>query len=47
MDNWYYLFGAYTVAWAGITFYIFRNSKKLQTAEKKIEDLESAINEKR
>jgi CcmD family protein len=47
VDNWLYLFGAYTVAWVGIAFYIFINSKKLKVAEKKIEDFESSVNGKR
>jgi CcmD family protein len=46
MDNLFYLFGAYTIAWLGVLIYVFRNMKKLKSAEEKIEDLESIIRQK-
>lgn len=41
MENWQYLIGAYTIAWLGITFYIFINVKKQKILERKISDLET------
>lgn len=43
MDNWIFLFLAYTVGWLGVLFYIFMNAKKQATIERKIEDMESML----
>ncbi|UCE79180.1 MAG: CcmD family protein [Nitrospiraceae bacterium] len=43
MNNWYYLVGAYTIAWVGIMVYISGNIKKLKVAEEKLKDLEEKI----
>jgi hypothetical protein len=43
MDNWYYLVGAYTIAWTGIALYISGNLKRIKLAEEKLKDLEHKI----
>ena len=43
MDNWIFLFLAYTAGWLGILFYIFVNAKKQARIERKIEDMESLL----
>ncbi|KKK75413.1 hypothetical protein LCGC14_2873990 [marine sediment metagenome] len=41
MENWIFLFLAYTAGWLGVLFYIFLNSRKQAAIERKIKDLES------
>lgn len=41
MENWYFLVAAYTIAWLGVSVYVFLNSRKQETVEKKIRALES------
>ncbi len=43
MENWIFLFLAYTAGWLGVLFYIFLNSRKQATIERKIKDLESML----
>jgi hypothetical protein len=45
MDNWYYLVGAYTIAWIGITLYISGNLKRIKIAEEKLKDLENKFSQ--
>jgi hypothetical protein len=43
MDNWYYLVGAYTIAWLGMVVYISGNLKRLKVAEEKLKDIEAKL----
>jgi CcmD family protein len=43
MDNFFFLFSAYSVAWIGISIYVFLNTRKQRMIEKKIDDLESML----
>jgi CcmD family protein len=43
MENWIYLFLAYTAGWLGVLLYIFMNAKKQVIIERKIKDLESIL----
>ncbi len=43
MENWIFLFLAYTAGWLGVLFYIFLNARKQATIERKIKDLESML----
>lgn len=43
MENWIFLFLAYTAGWLGVLFYIFLNSRKQATIERKIKSLESML----
>ena len=40
MENWQYLVSAYSIAWAGLAYYVFRNITKVRRVEQRIEDLE-------
>ena len=46
MENWFYLFGAYTIAWLGVSFYLYINIKKQKEIEKRLEDIEALLEEK-
>ena len=43
MGNEIFLIGAYTVAWVGIAYYVFRNIMKLNMIEQKIGDIEERL----
>jgi CcmD family protein len=46
MDNWIFLFMAYTIGWLGVLCYIFMNTKKQAAIERKIEDMEAMLAQK-
>jgi len=41
MENWSYLFGAYTIAWLGVSFYLYINAKKQKGIEERLSDIGS------
>ncbi|HDH04241.1 MAG TPA: CcmD family protein [Nitrospirae bacterium] len=43
MENWAYLFGAYTVAWLGVSFYLYINAKKQKGIEERLSDIEDLL----
>lgn len=45
MDNWYYLVGAYTIAWLGIVLYMAGTLKRIKIAEEKLRDVENKLSE--
>ena len=46
MENWFYLFGAYTIAWLGVSFYLFINTKKQKGIEERLADIEALLKTK-
>ena len=46
MDNWIYLFSAYTTAWLGVSFYLFVNARKQKGIEERLSDIESLLKDK-
>ncbi len=46
MENWGYLFGAYTIAWLGVSFYLFINIKKQKGIEERLADIEASLKDK-
>ena len=47
MENWIYLFGAYTIAWLGVSLYLFVNAKKQKGIEERLADIESLLKDKK
>ncbi len=43
MDNWIYLFSAYTIAWLGVSFYLFINARKQKGIEERLSDIEDIL----
>ena len=43
MGNEIFLIGAYTVAWVGIAYYVFRNTLRLNIIIQKIGDMEERL----
>ncbi|NOX21297.1 MAG: CcmD family protein [Nitrospirae bacterium] len=43
MDNLFYLFGAYSAAWLGVTVYLLLNLGRLKKIESRIEDVDEFI----
>ncbi len=43
MENWVYLFGAYTIAWLGVALYLFVNAKKQKGIEERLADIEASL----
>lgn len=43
MGNEIFLVAAYTVAWVGIAYYVFRSIRKLNVIEQKISDIEERL----
>ncbi|MEC4675433.1 MAG: CcmD family protein [Nitrospirota bacterium] len=46
MENGVYLFGAYTIAWLGVSFYLYINAKKQKGIEERLTDLEAQLKDK-
>lgn len=43
MENWQYLVGAYTIAWVGVAYFVFRVTSKQRLVERKIADIEEKV----
>ncbi len=46
MENWVYLFGAYTLAWLGVSLYLYLNIKKQRDIEERLSDMEALLKQK-
>ncbi len=46
MENWGYLVGAYTVAWLGVSFYLYANAKKQKAIEERLSDIEALLKDR-
>ncbi|HDH34483.1 MAG TPA: CcmD family protein [Nitrospirae bacterium] len=46
MENWSYLVGAYTIAWLGVSLYLFVNAKKQKGIEERLSDIEDLLKDK-
>ncbi len=46
MNNMFFLFGAYSVAWLVVAGYLFVNIKRLRNIEERIEDMEDIVGKK-
>ncbi len=46
MENWGYLFTAYTIAWLGVSLYLFVNAKKQKGIEERLTDIEASLKNK-
>ena len=46
MGNGVYLFGAYTIAWLGVSFYLYINAKKQKGIEDRLADIEALLKDK-
>jgi CcmD family protein len=47
MENWIYLFGAYTIAWLGVSFYLYINTKRQKEIDERLADIEALLKNKK
>lgn len=43
MENWQYFVGAYSIAWLGLAYYVFKNIGRVRIVERKIADIEDKL----
>ncbi len=46
MENWQYLVGAYSVAWVGVAYFVFRVTGRQRLVEQRIADIEEKVKDR-